>query len=65
MNVSPEWILGVFLGLGGVISTLALTLWTTMKIRLEKQDLIISKLQDDIDRLSKGCGHLDCIWRKR
>lgn len=59
------WLLGIIGVLAAVISTLAGLLWATMKERLAVQDGIISKLQDDIDRLSKGCGMDSCIWRNR
>ncbi len=72
MNIPVEWILGVLLGLGGVIATLAKVIWNVMQSRLAAQDTIIgaqtetiSKLQDDVDRLSKGCGHDLCLWRHR
>jgi hypothetical protein len=59
------WILGIFGILGSVIATLASILWATVKDRLTVQDGIISKLQDDVDRLSKGCGQQACLWSKR
>ena len=65
MTIPIEWVLSIFGMLGGVIATLAGILWTTMKARLEKQDRIIEKLQEDVDRLSKGCGHAECLWRNR
>jgi hypothetical protein len=72
MTIPVEWILGVLIGLGGVIATLAKLIWNVMQSRLSAQDTIIgsqtetiSKLQDDVDRLSKGCGHDVCLWRHR
>lgn len=70
MNIPVEWVLGALGVLGGVIATLANLIWNVMKSRLEAQDKIISsqtdtisKLQDDVERLSKGCGHDACHWR--
>jgi hypothetical protein len=72
MNIPVEWVLGVLIGLGGVIATLAKVIWNVMQSRLTAQDAIInsqtltiSKLQEDVDRLSKGCGHEVCHWKKR
>lgn len=72
MNIPVEWVLGVLIGLGGVIATLARVIWNVMQSRLAAQDKIIasqtdtiSKLQDDVERLSKGCGHDVCHWRNR
>ena len=54
------------------IATLAAIMWAFMKSRLAAQDKIIdgqsvtiAKLQDDVERLSKGCGHQECLWRGR
>lgn len=59
------WILATIGTLGGVISILAGIIWAIMKDRLAVQDRIIEKLQDDVDRLSKGCGQTACLWHKR
>ncbi len=59
------WLLTALLGLAGVISTLATVIWSTMKERLRIQDEIIKRLQDDIDRISKGCGADNCLWNDR
>lgn len=59
------WILGIIGILGSVIATLASILWATVKDRLKVQDGIISKLQNDVDRLSKGCGQAACHWLRR
>lgn len=63
--VPVGWLLTIICTLGGVIATLATIIWKTLKERLSVQDGIIQKLQDDIDRLSKGCGIDACIWRNR
>lgn len=64
MIIPVEWVLSTLIGLGGVIATLAGMLWRTMNNRLEAQDRIISHLQTEVARLSKGCGMETCIWRR-
>lgn len=63
--VPVGWLIGIIGTLGGVIATLAVIIWTTLKERLAVQDKIIEKLQEDVDRLAKGCGHTSCIWKTR
>lgn len=53
-------------------ATIAGVMWAVMQSRLAAQDKIIeaqtttiSKLQDDVERLAKGCGHPECLWRGR
>jgi hypothetical protein len=72
MKIPVEWMLAAIVSLGGVIATLSGVLSKFVKSRLEAQDKliaaqgrIISKLQNDIDRLSKGCGHASCLWKNR
>lgn len=65
MQVPAEWLLGVLIGLGGVIATLAGIIYKSLSARITVQDTIISKLQDDVDRLSKGCGIASCLWKHR
>jgi hypothetical protein len=72
MTIPVEWILGVLIGLGGIIATLAKLIWSIVQSRLAAQDNMIAsqtstitKLQDDIERLSKGCGIGTCIWKNR
>jgi len=62
--VPVAWLIAIIATLGGVIATLAGVIWTTLKERLSVQDRIIEKLQDDVDRLAKGCGHVDCVWKR-
>jgi hypothetical protein len=62
--VPVAWLIAIIATLGGVIATLAGVIWTTLKERLSVQDRIIEKLQDDVDRLAKGCGHTDCVWKR-
>lgn len=63
--VPVGWVIAIIGTLGGVIATLAGIIWKTLTERLGVQDRIIEKLQADIDRLSKGCGHELCHWRSR
>ena len=61
--VPVAWLIAIIGALGGVIATLAGVLWSTMKERLSVQDGIIKNLQDDVERMSKGCGLKECMWR--
>ena len=61
--VPVAWLIAIIGALGGVIATLAGVLWSTMKERLAVQDGIIKNLQDDVERMSKGCGMKECMWR--
>lgn len=63
--VPVGWVIGIIGTLGGVIASLAMIIWSTLKERLAIQDKIIEKLQDDVERLSKGCGHEACHWKQR
>jgi len=66
------WILATIGSLAGTIAVLATIMWAFMKSQLEaqyklidSQNTTISKLQDDVDRMSKGCGMETCHWRPR
>lgn len=66
------WILATIGTLSGAVATLAGIMWGFMKSRLSAQDKIIetqgvtiSKLQDDIERMSRGCGAKECLWEHR
>lgn len=65
MIVSPEWILASFVGLAGVIATMAKLIHKSLVQRIESQDRIITHLRQDVDRLSKGCGLVPCLWAPR
>ena len=72
IELSVAWLLGIIGVLGSTIATLAAVIWQFMKSRLESQDkliasqtTIISKLQEDVDRMSKGCGIQACVWKNR
>lgn len=64
MEISAEWILGVVLGLGSIVASLAGIIYKSLNNRLTVQDTIISRLQDDVDRLASGCGIEQCLWKK-
>lgn len=66
------WILATIGTLAATIATIAGVMWAFMQSRLAAQDKIIeaqtttiAKLQDDVERLAKGCGHPECLWRGR
>jgi hypothetical protein len=66
------WILATIGTLSGAIATLAGIMWGFMKSRLAAQDkiiatqtVVIEKLQEDVFRMSKGCGINTCLWRPR
>lgn len=66
------WILTVIGTLAATVATLAGIMWGFMKSRLAAQDRVIdiqgatiSKLQEDVDRLSRGCGAEHCHWYHR
>lgn len=65
MEISVGWVLGAFGILCGVVSTLAGIIYKLMTSRLAAQDKIIEHLKGDVDRLSKGCGVEECLWKKR
>jgi hypothetical protein len=72
MQIEIGWILGAIGVLSSTIAALAGVMWGFVKSRLAAQDVIISaqavtiaKLQEDVNRLSKGCGHPDCHWKSR
>ena len=56
MTVPTEWILTVLIALATVISTLAAIIYRSLSTEIATLRTIFTKLQDDVDRLSKGCG---------
>ena len=65
------WILATIGTLSGAVATLAGIMWGFMKSRLAAQDkiiatqtIVIEKLQEDVARMSKGCGINACLWRR-
>lgn len=65
MSISPEWILASIATLAAVISTLAGVIYKSLSNEIANLRAIVAKLQDDVDRLSKGCGHGHCLWKNR
>lgn len=72
MNIPTEWILGAIITMAGAMATIVGTGWQFVKSRLDAQDRLIDsyritivRLQDDVDRLSKGCGLHACLWKHR
>lgn len=70
VSVPIGWILGTIGVLGSTIAALAGVMWGFMKSRLEAQDKIIDAqnvtikgLQDDVERMAKGCGADGCVWK--
>jgi len=65
MNVPTEWILMVLLALATVISTLAAIIYRQLAAEIATLRVIVAKLQEDVDRLSKGCGLGACLYKNR
>jgi hypothetical protein len=65
MTLPPEWILASIGALAAVISTLAAVIYRALSNEIASLRQIVAKLQDDVDRLSKGCGIAACIWKNR
>jgi hypothetical protein len=72
ISIPISWILTGLLSLCGTIATLAGIMWSFVKSRIDAQDKIIEaqnstigKLQDDVERMSKGCGADHCVWKNR
>jgi hypothetical protein len=65
MNLSPEWILGCIGVLASVISALATVIYRSLSSEIASLRGVVAKLQDDVDRLSKGCGLGVCLWKSR
>lgn len=65
MTLPPEWILAGIGSLAAVISTLAAIIYRALSNEIASLRQIVGKLQDDVDRLSKGCGLGVCLWKNR
>jgi hypothetical protein len=65
MTIPTEWILMVLLALATVISTLAAIIYRSLAAEIATLRTIVTKLQDDVDRLSKGCGLGTCLYKNR
>lgn len=65
MTIPIEWLLGALSAMATALAAVAGSAWAFLKSRLEAQDRIIANLQDDVERLSKGCGIGNCLWKNR
>lgn len=65
MTIPTEWILMVLITLAGVISTLAAIIYRQLSTEIATLRTIVVKLQDDVERLSKGCGSPTCLYKNR
>lgn len=65
MTIPTEWILMVLLALATVISTLAAIIYRSLAAEIATLRSIVTKLQDDVERLSKGCGLGTCLYKNR
>jgi hypothetical protein len=65
MTVPTEWILTVMIALATVISTLAAIIYRQLAAEIATLRGIVVKLQEDVDRLSKGCGLGACLYKNR
>ena len=63
IEIPIEIIFGVLAGAGSIIATLAVVIYKTLLSRLTAQDTIIDDLRREVDRLGKGCGIAQCIWK--
>ena len=65
MTIPTEWILMVLIALATVISTLAAIIYRQLANEIATLRVIVAKLQEDVDRLSKGCGLGTCLYKHR
>ena len=65
MTIPTEWILMVLIALATVISTLAAIIYRSLAAEIATLRSIVNKLQDDVERLSKGCGLGTCLYKNR
>lgn len=65
MTIPTEWILMVLITLATVISTLAAVIYRQLSTEIATLRGIVVKLQEDVDRLSKGCGLGTCLYKNR
>ena len=65
MTIPTEWILTVLIALATVISTLAAIIYRQLSTEIATLRGIVVKLQEDVERLSKGCGLGTCLYKNR
>jgi hypothetical protein len=63
VTLPVTWLLTAIISLGGVIATLAGIIYSTLTKRIDAQDRMIEDLKTDIERMRKGCGIRECIWK--
>jgi hypothetical protein len=63
VTLPVTWLLTAIISLGGVIATLAGIIYSTLTKRIDAQDRMIEHLKTDIERMRKGCGMKECIWK--
>ena len=63
VTLPVTWLLTAIISLGGVIATLAGIIYSTLTKRIDAQDRMIEHLKTDIERMRKGCGIKECIWK--
>jgi hypothetical protein len=64
VTLPVTWLLTAIISLGGVIATLAGIIYSTLTKRIDAQDRMIEHLKVDIERMRKGCGIGECVWRQ-
>ena len=65
VSIPIGWILSRIGGLGAILATLAGIIYSSLNARLAEQNRIIEKLQGDFDRMARGCGVREFLWRER
>ena len=79
MDIPIGWVLATIGTLALTIGGMGGAMWAFMLSRLRKQDeqitardktiadqaASIKHLEEDVERLSKGCGINNCVWAKR
>jgi hypothetical protein len=65
MNVPMEIIISSIGGLVSTVSILAVVIYKSLSNEISNLRQVVAKLQDDVDRLSKGCGLGVCLWKNR
>lgn len=61
VTIPASWVFG----LAAVISALAGIIYASLSSRIAAQEKMIENLQEDIKRMSQGCGHGGCFWKDR
>jgi hypothetical protein len=40
-------------------------IYRSLSAEIANLRIVVAKLQDDVDRMSKGCGITQCLWKNR